>query len=212
MSNNIEIRKAVTELRANKESRSIEGYAALYDSPSDAAGWYTEVIAPGAFKRALERSPDVVALFNHNENYVLGRTSAGTLELWEDEKGLRYRVKDMPDSRADVLEAIERRDVNGNSFAFTVKEDTWQERDGKTIRTLKEFDILYDVGPVTYPFYKSTNVFTNSDAAKRSFDQWAEQTAKQNGKNNGEQEQEQRDLKAFNEWLERTLKLRKEFL
>src|SRR5690606_13465231 len=100
--NNIEIRKATTELRADLEGRAIEGYAALYESPSDAAGWYTEVIARGAFTEALKRSDDIVALFNHNENYVLGRTTAGTLELWEDDKGLRYKVNDMPESRSDV--------------------------------------------------------------------------------------------------------------
>ena len=199
---NIEIRKATTELRADLESRAIEGYAALYESPSDSAGWYTEVIAKGAFTEALKRSEDVVALFNHNENYVLGRTTAGTLELWEDEKGLRYKVKDMPESRADVLEAIQRKDVNGNSFAFTIKRDTWEERGDKTIRVIEEIEMLYDVGPVTYPFYKSTSIFTNSDAAKRSFDKWAAE----------QKREEKEDLKAFNEWLERTMKMRKEFL
>ena len=213
MSNNLERRYMTFELRADTESRSVEGYAALYDSPSDAAGWYTEVIAPGAFKRALERGADTVALFNHDDNMVLGRLSAGTVEIWEDDKGLRYKIPDMPQSRDDVLEMIRRGDVKGSSFAFTIKEDSWQyeSREGKDwpTRTINEVDLLYDVSPVTYPFYQDTSVFTNSELAKRSFDAWVEDQKKDIEQDN---EKTAEEVQRFYEAFDRTMRLKKYFL
>lgn len=170
MSNNIERRTFSVELRANQEGRSVEGYAAVYNSESNNLGWFTEVIAPGAFREALDRSPDIVALYNHDENMVLGRRSSGTLEVTEDERGLRYRIPELPKSREDVYEAIKRGDVSKSSFAFTIADggDSWEERDGKTVRTITKFDRIYDVSPVVYPAYSDTTV------AKRSFEQFVE--------------------------------------
>lgn len=146
------------ELRAigDGEARGIEGYTAVYDSESVDMGFF-EVIEPGAFGPALERS-DPVALFNHDSNFVLGRASAGTLELEDRDAGLFFRVPDMPSSRADVLEAIERGDVFGNSFSFRVRSDRWETRDGREVRYIEEFEEIYDVGPVVFPAYPETTV------------------------------------------------------
>ena len=209
MSNNIERRTFSVELRADQENRSVEGYAALYDNMSDAAGWYIERIAPGAFKNALEKKFDTVALYNHDENYVLARYP-DTLKLKEDDKGLWYRIDEMPKSREDVYEAIKRGDVKGSSFAFTVKSDAWQYRDDDTpIRTITEIDTLYDVSPVTYPFYKDTSVFTNSDAAKRSFDIWAKEQQVVSGEAKGELNKE--ELRAYYDKLDAIRERMKEF-
>ncbi len=111
----------VVESRADGRA-AIVGYAAVYNRLSLDLGGFKEEILPGAFDKILGRQRgkgDVVALFNHDSNIVLGRTSSGTLELSSDEKGLRYVVTP-PVSRADVLELIQRRDVRGSSFAFTV--------------------------------------------------------------------------------------------
>jgi len=206
MSNNIERRTFAVELRAADEGRSVEGYAAVYNSESNTLGWFTEVIAPGAFRDALERSPDIVALFNHDENMVLGRRSAGTLEVTEDESGLRYRIPELPKSREDVYEAIKRGDVNKSSFAFTIPlgGDKWEERDGKTVRTISKFDRIYDVSPVVYPAYSDTSV------AKRSFDQWAEAQKEEteSGKNSGELDQT--ELRSYYDKLEAIKKKKEE--
>lgn len=196
------------ELRAAEDDRSVQGYAAVYNSESKTLGWFTEIIERGAFTEALQRSPDIVALYNHDENYVLGRRDAGTLSVWEDERGLQYKIDNLPNSREDVLEAIKRGDVNKSSFAFTIAPggDRWEERDGKTIRTITKFERIYDVSPVVYPAYSDSSV------AKRSFDQWVEQQKEQSEEQEIEQRKDEQELKAFNEWLERTLKLRKEFL
>ena len=158
------------------ESRSdgraaIVGYAAVYNRLSLDLGGFKEEILPGAFDRILaKRGKDVVALFNHDSNIVLGRSSSGTLELSSDSKGLRYVVTP-PVSRADVLELIQRRDVRGSSFAFTVGKDGEAFRtgeDGKAVRQIREVSGLYDVGPVLVPAYPSTS----AAVALRSYEAW----------------------------------------
>ena len=71
----------------------ITGYAAVFNQASVDLGGFTEVIRPGAFANVLDRGDDIVALWNHDVNYVLGRVSNGTLVLYEDELGLRYEVR-----------------------------------------------------------------------------------------------------------------------
>mgnify|MGYP006290027359 FL=1 len=162
----------IVESRADGRA-AIIGYAAVYNRLSLDLGGFKEEILPGAFDRILNRQrgrQDVVALFNHDSNIVLGRTSSGTLELSSDEKGLRYVVTP-PVSRADVLELIQRRDVRGSSFAFTVGKDGEAFRtgeDGKAVRQIREVSGLYDVGPVLVPAYPATS----ASVAMRSYEAW----------------------------------------
>ena len=68
---------------------AIVGYAARYNRLSLDLGGFREEILPGAFDKILNRQrakADVVALFNHDSNMVLGRTASGTLELSSDDK------------------------------------------------------------------------------------------------------------------------------
>ena len=161
------------ETRASGQT-AIVGYAAVYNRLSlDLGGGLREVILPGAFDKVLQRQrgrQDVVAVFNHDINIVLGRTSSGTLELSSDDKGLRYVVTP-PVSRADVLELIQRRDVRGSSFAFTVdpKNESFRTaEDGKAVRQIREVSGLYDVGPVLVPAYPQTS----AGVAMRSYEAW----------------------------------------
>ena len=151
-------------IRKNDDSLpKVEGYAAVFNSDSEDMG-FIERIAPGAFKKALKTS-DTRALFNHDSNIILGRTSAGTLELKEDKKGLFMSIVP-PDTqliRDMVLAPIERGDITQQSFGFTVKADKWKEIDGKTpIRTITEIGELFDVSPVTFPAYPDTDVALRS--------------------------------------------------
>lgn len=111
-----------------------------------------ERIAPNAFDGIDET--DCRALFNHNPDKILGRVSAGTLRLMVDDCGLRY-VVDVPESRNDVLEAVARGDVRGSSFGFAVTEDRVEHYDTHAIRWLIGLKV-FDVSPVTFPAYKST--------------------------------------------------------
>ena len=148
----------VRELRADDESRTITGYAAVFNSDAD-LGFFTERINPGAFKRAINEDQDVRALWNHDPNFILGRTKSGTLRLSEDKKGLRIEI-DPPDTQVgrDMVESIRRGDVDQMSFAFQAVKESWTERKGDLpLRELDDVD-LYDVSPVTYPAYEATSV------------------------------------------------------
>ena len=137
----------------------IEGYFARFDDVYQVWADATESIAPGAFGDAI--SGDVRALYNHNHDIVLGRTSAGTLELKEDEKGLWGRITINPkDSDAmNVYERIARGDITGCSFGFDiVSERTDINPDGSVHWTIEKIDPLYEVSPCTFPAYEATSV------------------------------------------------------
>lgn len=158
------------EVRAGEDGspKGIVGTAAVYNRSTIIGGMFEERIAPGAFDDAM-KSSDVRALFNHDPNFPLGRTSAKTLTLRNGKDGLEYEVPELPKSRADVLEAIQRGDVTGNSFSFSIetdKDEEWEDRskDGKLpLRTIKRVGKLYDVGPVTFPAYEDTKVSARSE-------------------------------------------------
>jgi hypothetical protein len=145
------------------ENPGISGYAAVFNQHYD-SGWFVETIAPGAFSRALKEKQDVRCLFNHDANNLLGRTKSNTLRLAEDRSGLHFDCDLNPDTRiaTEVHAMVDRGDLDGCSFAFMVRKQTWTEEtdaNGKTVdqRIIEDVD-LYDVGPVTYPAYESTSV------------------------------------------------------
>jgi uncharacterized protein len=141
------------------ESRPrITGHAAVFNSLSEMLWGFREMIAPGAFRGAIDKS-DVRALVNHDSNFILGRKKNGTLKLWEDERGLAIDI-DPPLTQwaNDLLVSIGRGDIDQMSFGFTVAEDRWEEVDGETRRTILRVDELFDVSPVTFPAYPETDV------------------------------------------------------
>jgi uncharacterized protein len=147
---------------AENEPSKISGYGAVFDSPSEDLGWFSEMreeIDPHAFDSVMASNPDVRGLFNHDSNLVLGRTAAGTLRLSVDARGLSYEI-DPPDTQfaRDLMVSMRRKDITGSSFAFTVKRDQWTDNpDGSITRRILEFDQLYDVSPVTYPAYPASS-------------------------------------------------------
>ncbi len=151
----LEIRAAESEDGRSK----IVGYAAVFNQLSEPlAGRFREQIRPGAFKRSIKNG-DVRALWNHDPNYVLGRTKSGTLRLEEDDRGLKIEI-DPPDTQwaRDLMVSIQRGDVDQMSFGFRVLKDEWDRReDGTIIRTLIDVE-LFDVSPVTFPAYPQTSV------------------------------------------------------
>jgi HK97 family phage prohead protease len=149
------------ELRAtgSQQNPKIEGYAATFAGIAD-LGAFREKIAPGAFKRTLASGRDVVCLYNHNNDMLLGRKSAGTLTLAEDSKGLRFSC-DLPDTSIarDVYANLRAGNLKECSFGFFVDgedgEDWAQDSDGSMIRTLRDVS-LFDVSVVTFPAYSNT--------------------------------------------------------
>jgi uncharacterized protein len=152
------------ELRVDGgDSPKITGYAAVFDTWTDIGGMFREKVAPGAFKKSLKEA-DVRALWNHDPNYVLGRNKAGTLNMKEDDKGLRVEI-DPVDSgwSRDLLKSMSRGDVNQMSFGFTVNkaDDDYEE----STRVLRDVS-LFDVSVVTYPAYPTTTAQVRSDFHK----------------------------------------------
>ena len=139
---------------AEGEEMILEGYAAVFNSETD-LGHFREVIKPGAFDDVMTN--DVRALINHDPNLVLGRTTNGTLELSQDERGLKYRVKLGAQQYAkDFYESVKRGDISQSSFAFTIDEQSWNEE--RTVRSVDKVRQLLDVSPVTYPAYAAATV------------------------------------------------------
>jgi len=162
------------ELRAIDESDGepkVEGYPAMFDKYSEDLGGFVERIAPGAFKKSLKNGADVRALWNHDQNFVLGRTKSGTVKLREDDKGL-YMINRPPNTQwaRDLMVSIGRKDVTQMSFGFWVVDDEWKERKDKPpVRTLNEVELV-DVSVVTFPAYPDTKV------ALRSMEAWQKKT------------------------------------
>jgi len=144
------------ELKAAVEGRTVEGYASVFNSMSEDLGGFREIILPGAFSNVLDN--DVRALYNHDSNYLLARTTSGTLELKEDDKGLYYRFE-MPNTSYgnDMLELFRRGDLSQSSFGFTVEKDSWRMEQGQHVRYIERVGSLFDVSPVVYPAYASAS-------------------------------------------------------
>jgi uncharacterized protein len=165
------------EQRADGQQPVIVGYGSVFYDPANPGteydlrsswGGFVERIMPGAFDRAI-REDDVRALYNHDPNHVLGR-SPNTLKLSVDSRGLRYEIAP-PDTQTgrDVAASIQRGDITGSSFSFSVDEESWHEtRDATTGQTTTIREIravkLYDVGPVTFPAYEASTAGVRSES------------------------------------------------
>lgn len=155
-------RRAAIELRiAGGKVPRLVGHAAVWDAPSDDLGGFTEIIRRGAFKRSLA-SPalDPLALVHHLPHLVLGRRSAGTLQLAEDDRGLAFDVT-LPDTQTarELAVSVERGDIRGASFAFAVPKggDRWTKTDTGMLRELLDVD-LHEVTVTATPAYPDTDV------------------------------------------------------
>jgi HK97 family phage prohead protease len=158
-----------------KEPAAFVGKAIVCNSRSKNLGGFVEIIDPKALDSA--DLSDVVGVFNHDRNIVLGRTTSGTMTVTRDQDGgLSYRIAYDPSDpdHQRVMAKILRGDVVGSSFAFRVAPDgdTWDKEDTDTsslyVRTVKKISRISDVCPVTDPAY------ANSSAAKRSLEHFKE--------------------------------------
>lgn len=157
-------------LRAEESGsgRKAVGYASVFNSWTtlykDPYSEVREVIRAGAFRNAIVEGQDVRALWNHDSNHPLGRTTAGTLRLAEDGHGLKV-VIDLPDTTVgrDLIVSMGRGDVSQMSFAFIPREGgevaTRRREGGIDVTEVQIKDVdLYDVSIVTFPAYKDAKV------------------------------------------------------
>jgi len=144
-------------------SKTVAGYAILYNSQSVDLGGFKEIVAPGSLTRTLQENPDVLCLRDHKTELLLGRTNAGTLTLEDQPTGLHFTLK-LPATTAgnDTAESLSRGDIDGCSFGFSVRNDVWNDAgDGLIIRTLLDLD-LYEISITSFPAYPSTTAALRS--------------------------------------------------
>ena len=158
------------ELRDGK-TPVIVGYGSVFYDGSPGTEYRVwpdlwERIMPGAFNNAITAN-DIVGCFNHDPNNVLGRTSAGTMNLSVDAKGLVYEIEPGDTSIGrDMVEHLKRKDVTGSSFAFDVMKQSWADEkqpDGSMVQIRQiEAVKLYEMGPVTFPAYAAATADVRS--------------------------------------------------
>lgn len=143
----IEARRLTPSLKVTQTDDAVEvsGYVAVYDEPrqvGDDAGW-TEIWAPGACKRSVDRDPDVRLTLN-SEGEPLARSKAGSLELTSDDYGLRIKATIDPSTPAgeDISLALQRNEPVDALVGLDVTKQRWN--DDHTHRTVEEI-YLHDI-------------------------------------------------------------------
>ena len=137
------------------KGRLVEGHASVFNSRIKLGPGIFEIVAPGAFQDSLKAKQDVRLLVDHDSSKLLGRRSAGTLRLSEDDHGLAVSADLPPTSLGnDVAILMERGDLTGMSFQFETPpaEEEWSKVKGGELRTLKKLNLI-DVSLVTFPAY-----------------------------------------------------------
>ena len=137
--------------------KGIVGHFIVFDRESLDLGGFIEIIRPSAVDRSLAPGQDVRALWGHDSGQPIGRTGPRTLTLHKDRVGL-YGQVEVPTWGSAYLETVERGDVTGASFGFSVLEDEWHfTQDEMVIREI--FDMtIFEVSPVAFPAYPDTRI------------------------------------------------------
>lgn len=163
----------VREAEDGKQSRTITGYAILFNTPSaplwdDDEEEVREVIAPEAVTRALLDTCDIKMTMFHDRQLILARSKngAGTLTYTVDEKGVAFSFEAPNTADGDkALELVRRGDISGCSFMFRAcywdREKvaiSTETRDGKayTVYTVREIEGIYDFTLAADPAYPDT--------------------------------------------------------
>lgn len=164
------------QTREDGDDYIIEGYFAVFNSVYQIAEGMSESIARGAFESSL--GGDVRALINHDTTLVLGRTTADTLELREDDHGLWGRIKVNPNDRdaVNAYERVKRGDVSQCSIGFDIiREEIESLENGAVHWTIEEVK-LWEVSVCTFPAYEETAISARSRQAeelhKRAKEAW----------------------------------------
>lgn len=177
-----QVRSAASKFETRDEGGElkIEGYFAVFNSIYQIFDDLSESVAPGAFDDTL--GDDIRALINHDSSLVLGRNTAHTLELRQDEHGLWGSITINPNDQdaMNLYARVQRGDVDQCSFGFDILSEDYDIRDDGSVHwTIKKVR-LYEVSVCTFPAYEETNVKARSaqrdEIKKRSLEAWKVQT------------------------------------
>lgn len=163
-----EIRAFEFEVRAesNEErGNSLTGRPIVYNERTN-LGWYDEIIDDGALTDTDLK--DVRFLVNHNTDMIpLARSrnnnvnSTMQMEVVQGE-GMSIRVDLDTENNAEaksLYSAVERGDISGMSFMFSVDEDNWEDLDSEhPTRHIRAISRVFEVSAVTFPAYEATSI------------------------------------------------------
>lgn len=153
-------------LRAGDETeagsmRTLKGHAAVFNQKGETP-YFTEEIAPGAFRDTIEDGHKIFALWNHNYNFPLCSTEGGALVLREDETGLYNEITPTDTSYArDLVKNIEGGHIDKMSFGFRILDEDFDSRPALPHFIIKKVELI-EVSPVTLPFYDGTDIQVKS--------------------------------------------------
>ena len=145
-------------------------------------GWYDEIIEADAL--AETDLKDVRFLINHNVDMIpLARsrnnTANSTMQMSVGAEGMDIRVDLDTENNADaksLYSAVDRGDISGMSFMFTVDKDSWDDIDSDhPTRHIRSISRVFEVSAVTWPAYAQTSISTRGlsealDSAKESLE------------------------------------------
>lgn len=158
--NEIRVLAAMQVEKRADEAEKLVGYAAVFDQETDIGGYFREVVKRGAFAEAISRD-DIHALFNHDYAHVIGRKKAGTLEIAEDDHGLRVAITP-PDTQTarDLVANIRAGNIDQMSFAFSMEggKQTWDETGETPLRVIERVGELFEVSVVPRGAYPTTEI------------------------------------------------------
>lgn len=167
MKEKVELRAFNFEVRAEQDENHgniLTGRPIVYDSKTD-LGWYDEIIEKGALMDTDLR--DVRFLVNHNTDMIpLARSrnnnANSTMQMSVDDEGMVIRVDLDVENNSEaknLYSAVERGDIDGMSFMFTVDGDKWDDIDSDhPVRTVTNIGRVLEVSAVTFPAYEATSI------------------------------------------------------
>ena len=184
MKEKVELRAFTFEVRAEQDEKHgniLTGRPIVYDQKTD-LGWYDEIIERGALADTDLR--DVRFLVNHNTDMIpLARSrnnnANSTMQMSIDEEGMAIRVDldiENNSEAKNLYSAVERGDIDGMSFMFTVDGDKWDDIESEhPTRTITNIGKVMEVSAVTFPAYEQTSISARGldsalDSAKSSLD------------------------------------------
>lgn len=140
----------------HSEDRKIGGYVNVTERESETlysqqrGKWFKEVMKKGVFERALAKNQSIPCLLEHNWDRELAHTSKGTLELREDNIGLRFDAIITDD---EVYEQIRSGAINSCSFGFTVEEQDFENVNSRFEKRYVHEINLKEISLVKNPAY-----------------------------------------------------------
>ena len=163
-----EIRAFSFEVRAEQNEEHghyLTGQPIVYNERTN-LDWYDEIIDDGALAETDLR--DVRFLINHNTDMIpLARSRNNNANSTMQMEvvpgvGMSIRVDLDTENNAEaksLYSAVNRGDISGMSFMFTVDSDTWEDLESEhPTRHIRSISKVFEVSAVTFPAYEATSI------------------------------------------------------